>query len=592
MKLGRALAGGLFFRLAALMTLALLPLGMIAIYQTYTVIDEAARLSRMAILARTERAAMGERELLQRTGGAADALAAATLPLRNQPAACNLALATFVKAQPTYSFAGLVTPEGQPVCSSKDVGAAIAETAFFAKAVARGALTYGVGRSLDGNGDFELSLTTPVREGGEIVGYLTLAIPKRLTSAFFTESWQLEGIRFATIDRDGDILSSSEPLPQAGLMLPQTPAQSDLIRRSGDTFFATSKSQEERFFAVSDIVPGQVAVVGSWPAAQAQMATGMGGWAFTLAFPVLMWLAGMVVGVFGLHRLVIRHLSDLRAAMRRYALGERKQAQLDLLNPPREFAEAQQSFNRMVMILSKAEERREIDLREKTVLLREVHHRVKNNLQLIASIMNMQARSARSDEARNVLAQLQRRVRGLAAIHRSLNTNPDVTTVDAAELITALAKEIASLSHGRDGAVAIETDLASVQLNQDDAVNLSMLVAETLTNAVRFAGVDGDGRRVVGVSFAEQEGGYCRLTIRNALDPQNGAESEERQFTSGLGARLIKAFVAQLEGEAKTTETETEFTYEVVFPHSDDTAAQGLAEKRGANDNADLRNTG
>ncbi|KII16028.1 histidine kinase [Phaeobacter sp. S60] len=592
MRLGRALAGGLFLRLAALMTLALLPLGMIAIYQTYSVIDEADRLSRVAILARAEQAALAERELLQRTNGAAEALSAVTLPLRDQPDVCNAMMSSFVAEQSAYSFAGLVDPDGRIVCSSSGGQGSIANTPIFKRALSRRAPTYGVGRNLDGSDGFELSLTLPVDTEGGTVGYLVLAIPNRLTSSFFTDDWRLEGIRFATINEQGEILSASEPLSQAGLILPQTSERRDLMARSGETFFAVSNSGEKRFFAVSDIIPGQIAVVGSWPATQAKVATGAGGWVFTLAFPVLMWLAGMGVGVFGLHRLVIRHLSDLRTAMRRYALGEREQAQLELTNPPREFAEAQQSFNRMVLILSKAEERREIDLREKTILLREIHHRVKNNLQLIASIMNMQARTARSDEARTVLAQLQRRVRGLAAIHRSLNTNPDVTTVDAAELITALAREVAAMSQGSDEAVTIETKLERVPLNQDDAVNLSMLVAEALTNAARYAAATEDGRRVVQVYFGVEQGGFCRLEIHNALGPRCGVAHEERHFTSGLGAQLIKAFVAQLNGEAKTTETKTKFTYEVIFPHSDDTAAERLAEQKGVDDDADLRHTG
>ncbi|APG48029.1 sensor histidine kinase [Phaeobacter porticola] len=592
MRVGRALAGGLFIRLAALITLALLPLGMIAIYQTHSVIDEAARLSRVAILGRTERAALGERELLQHTKGAASALAAAILPLRDQTAACDAVMQAFLKGQANYSFAGFATANGDLVCSSKGVSGNIASAPFFQKALARETPVFGVGRSLNGDGGFELSLTIPVRDNDTLLGYLTLAIPNRLTSAFYTSSWESEGIRFATIDGDGVILSSSEPMAQAGLIMPQVPDRAELWALAGQTFFATSKSQEERFFAVSEIIPGQVAVVGSWPAEAAKMTTGAGGLAFTLAFPILMWLAGMAVGVFGLHRLVIRHLSALRIAMRRYALGEREQAQLELINPPREFAEAQQSFNRMVAILSKAEQRREIDLREKTVLLREIHHRVKNNLQLIASIMNMQARSARSEEARNVLAQLQRRVRGLAAIHRTLNTNPDVTTVDAAELITALAKEIGAMSLGANHPVAITTQLTSVQLNQDDAVNLSMLVAETLTNAVKYVSQSGDGQCVVAVVLDRLDDNDCRLEISNDLDPLDQQGREERKFSSGLGARLIRAFVAQLEGTDKTTETETRFTYEVIFPHRSGLVETATAEQKDTEDHADLRSTG
>ena len=79
-----------------------------------------------------------------------------------------------------------------------------------------------------------------------------------------------------------------------------------------------------------------------------------------------------------------------------------------------------------------------------------MHHRVKNNLQLIASIMNMQSRLTHSNEARRILADLQRRVRGLATLHRSLYTGPETTTIDAAELIRTLLNDLAPVGPESD----------------------------------------------------------------------------------------------------------------------------------------------
>lgn len=558
----RYLSRGLFFRLAILMSFALLPLGLIALYQTYTVVDEAARLSRVAILARTERAAIGERELLQRSQGAANTLASIGGTLMRERGACAEVMRGFVSDHPEYSFAGLTDADGNLICASDNTGKDVSEEAFFIKASNKGAPVFSVDRSLADRERLQLSLTYPIRDGDAVVGFATLGIPKSLTSVFFTEKWQLEGIKFATIDADGDILSSSDVFPQAGLLLPASIERDKLLGYSGQTFFAQSTAGNDRFFAISEVIPGQVAVVGSWPADISDLASGPGRWLLTLAFPVLMWVAGIGVAVFGLHQLVIRHLSDLRTAMRRYALGEREHAQLQLINPPREFSEAQQSFNRMVMILSNAESRREIDLQEKTVLLREVHHRVKNNLQLIASIMNMQARGTKSEEVRGVLSQLQRRVRGLAAIHRSLNTNPDSTAVDSRELIETLVGE-ARLQSG--AAAEIRTEVQPVPLDQDTAVNLSMLLAEALSNAIKFASLCPEGQRTVDVQFFLLDDDRCHLVIRNSRTAGAGDDAADTAGSAGLGARLMKAFASQLGGEQNIRTTETTFTYDIVF---------------------------
>ena len=304
--------------------------------------------------------------------------------------------------------------------------------------------------------------------------------------------------------------------------------------------------------------------MGSWPSKDAFSVEENTASIVTLAFPVLMWIAGIAVAVLGIQRLVIRHLNALRSAMRRFALGEREEAALELVHPPKEFEEARQSFNRMVAILSEAERRREVDLEEKTILLREVHHRVKNNLQLIASIMNMQARSAQTPEARRMLSQLQRRVRGLAMIHRSLNTNPDITTVDSRDLIASLINEIGSMSAGEGQTMLIKQDLVSVALSQDQAVTLSMLVSEAMTNAVKYIGVPEGGRPEISVCLKEADDSHLILEMTNTKGQPMLAEDDTGG--SGIGNKLIKAFTMQLDGRLEVSETDTLYRFRVTFP--------------------------
>lgn len=560
----RLQAGGLLVRLAALMTFALLPLGLIAIYQTNAVVDEATRLSHASLLDRTERAAARERELLQRAGGATEGLAAAVLPVIEDSSACSALLKAFTEGQNPFTFAAFITPVGEMTCASDGEARDVSDRWLYLKARQTAQLSFALGRDLLGEGGSFLLATSPVQREGILLGYVSIAIPHKVSAIKSGKYWSdAQGIQFVTIDAQGEILSSSVPEQQAEQILPVSVPRRDLQALTGGTFFEEARSGGERFFAVTEILPGQVSVVGSWPVENAMSANPAS--LMTLAFPVLMWLAGISVAILGLQQLVIRHLSALRRAMRRYALGEREDPRLELVNPPREFEEAQQSFNRMVVILSEAERRRELDLEEKTILLREVHHRVKNNLQLVASIMNMQSRGAQTPEARRMLSQLQRRVRGLATIHRSMNTNPDVTTVDSRDLMQALISEIGSMNAGTGQDISIETDLAPVPLTQDQGVTLSMLVSEAMTNAVKYLGVPEGGRPEITVRLRAPAENWLELEIINTKG-QPLVEKEEVIQGTGIGARLMMAFAAQLDGTVETHETEDSFTYRLVFP--------------------------
>ncbi|MFW8594098.1 sensor histidine kinase [Cribrihabitans neustonicus] len=581
----RSFAGSLLVRLAGLMTLALLPLGLIAIYQTNAVVTEASRLSHASLLDRTQRAAARERELLQRAGGVTEGLAALILPFTGDQEACSEFLRAFTEKANPFTFAAFIGPDGQMNCTSTGVTRDVSQEWSFLKAQTVDGPSFAVDDNISGSSTPQLLATSPVRQSGTVAGYVSIGVPHRMASTMPGQPGAASGIQFSTVDSQGDILFSSAPPEEANLTLPSSVPRRELLDRTGETFFGDSHSGNPRFFAVSAIIPGQVAVVGSWPVEKAMSMTGNPASLMTMAFPVLMWLAGITVAVFGLQRSVIRHLSALRTAMRRYALGEREDPRLELSHPPREFEEAQQSFNRMVTILSEAERRREQDLAEKTVLLREVHHRVKNNLQMIASIMNMQSRSAHSMEARSMLSQLQRRVRGLATIHRSLNTNPDVTTVDSRQLLNGLVDEIGSINPSHGPGVEIGRDVIEAHLSQDQAVTLSMLFSEAMTNAVKYAGKPKNGPARITVSLHLAEEGTLELEICNTKG-ERVFETPDDEMGTGVGTRLMQAFTTQLDGVASILDNEDYYCYQLRFPAPPGTEAPITASQPGQGENA------
>ena len=548
-------------RIAFLMSLAMLPLGLISVYQTHVVVEEAQALTRAALLSETVAAATGERELIQQALGAAQGLASA-VPLVDSRE-CQRILADFIDSQPLYIFAAYVQKSGLMDCSSSG------EVRDFSGTSTLEGLSGPAVRMRRSGAVTKQSVVLashPVMEGEIELGWLTISIPHSVANALMENTLPNQELKLASINLDGDVISSTSGVDAAPGFLPRDIPLSGLHDRVGLAFRAPSGSGEERFFAVAPMIDDALVLVGSWPVSVAE-ATGNGPRALTaIIFPALMWVTGIIVAFYGLQRMVVRHIRQLRSAMRKFALGERRDSYLELANPPEELEEAQRAFNRMALIISEAELRQERDLRDKEVLLKEVHHRVKNNLQLIASIMNMQSRSARSAEARHMLAGLQRRVRGLAMLHRTLYTTPDMTTVDSGDLIRTVVEDVSSLS--QDGQIDLRVEIENFPLFPDQAVPLSMLVTEALTNAYKYVGTSTDGNKEILISLTETDG-KVRLKIENSVPEDTDPDVIAEEQNDGLGNRLMTAFIRQLNGELDKIQKPGHFGMHITFIRRD-----------------------
>ncbi|MFW2588435.1 sensor histidine kinase [Sagittula sp. SSi028] len=547
------------------MSLAMLPLGLISVYQTQVVVDEAQALSRAALLAETVAAASGERELIQQALGAARGLSAAVD--RVDSAACTRILSNFIDSQQLYIFASYVQADGRMDCSSSGETRDFGPTPTLQSAMERNGPAVEMLQSGPVTKQAVITASHPVRVDGQPIGIVSISIPHSLVNALMQNPVPTEELKLASVNTAGEVISSTSGIRAAAGFLPQNMELTDLVGRVGTTFSGVAGDGQERFFAVAPMIDDVLVLVGSWPVSVATSANEGTRAHLAVVFPALMWLAGIGVAFLGLQRLVVRHVRQLRSAMRQFALGERRQAPLMLANPPEELEEAQRAFNRMVLILTEAEARQEKDLHDKEVLLKEVHHRVKNNLQLIASIMNMQSRSARSTEAKHMLAGLQRRVRGLAMLHRTLYTTTDLTTVDSRDLIQTVVDDVSTMS--RDGKVGLTSDIASVPLFPDQAVPLSMLVTEALTNAYKYVGTAPDGSRDISISLLEDGNGLVVLRVENTVGSNAERDGTDGEQGDGLGNRLMTAFVRQLDGEVTHSAEPDQYALAIEFPRRD-----------------------
>ena len=583
---------GLFVQLAGLLTLALFPLGAISLWQTKEVVATSIELSERAILSETERAASRDRQLLERALGATEGLSALLGTIAGNDEQCSALLTRFIEGQDIYVFAGYVDKTGMMACSSTGETIDFANDPSFQRALETRGQMFEVNLRGAATDQAVLIVSTPVVIGDSFEGFVSLSIPHVLSAGSAVVSSKEVGVEYVTVNRAGRILSATSDISGAGSLLPADFAPASFVSRVGETFVATGIDGRERRFAVSALIPGQVVVVGSWPTQKGNFDVGADSLGWTLSFPILMWFAGVSVAAFGLHRLVIRHVYHLRRAMRRFAAGERENPELSFVDPPAEFEVLETSFNSMVQALMRAEARADQDLEDKTILLREIHHRVKNNLQLIASIMNMHSRAARSPEAKQLLSQLQSRVRGLATVHQTLNATSHQTSVDAKAVLERLVLELTPAAKTHQPDVQINTAIASIQLGQDQAVTLSMLAAEALTNAVKYVGAAAGAAPSISVTFDWTDDGKLEFATSNSVATDQVPSSMDEPQGTGIGSRLMRAFVGQLDGVERKETADGTYMYSVTFdfanfdtdppkPWAQDEGAQGAQQANG-----------
>jgi two-component sensor histidine kinase len=184
-------------------------------------------------------------------------------------------------------------------------------------------------------------------------------------------------------------------------------------------------------------------------------------------------------------------------------------------------------------------------LREKEVLLREVHHRVKNNLQVIISLLGLQARTTAAGPLRAALEESQARIRSMALIHEQLYQTKTFADVNLPEYLRQLSSQLFSSYQVRPN-VRLETEIGDVRLGVDVAVPCGLILNELLSNSLKYAFPD-DRPGVVSIELTRREDGSIVLVV---ADDGVGTPPEISFWsTRTLGLRLVRSLVRQLDGE-------------------------------------------
>lgn len=184
-------------------------------------------------------------------------------------------------------------------------------------------------------------------------------------------------------------------------------------------------------------------------------------------------------------------------------------------------------------------------IREKDTLLKEVHHRVKNNLQTVCSLLNMQSRGAEDEHMKNLIKSSQNRVMAMAMVHEMLYLRDDLTAIDYKPYVFKLTEYLIKSVKGPDSKVKLAIDIPDIVLGIDTAIPLGLLINETITNSLKY-GIKDDHEGEIHIELQKQGKDDYILTIGD-----NGigiSESVDPKTSKSLGLKLIHNLARQLKG--------------------------------------------
>jgi PAS domain S-box-containing protein len=199
---------------------------------------------------------------------------------------------------------------------------------------------------------------------------------------------------------------------------------------------------------------------------------------------------------------------------------------------------------------------------EKESLLREVHHRVKNNLQIINSLLQLQARKVQNEDVHALFRDTQNRVRSMALLHETLYRSGNVARVSLLQYVREVCRHIARSYGTVPGLIELRQEVADVMLDLDLAIPAGLIVSELVTNAFKHAfPFRSEGEIIVAVQNVDEKHLALRVSD-NGVGLRADADPEDAET---LGLLLVRSLTRQLDGQM-TIYRENGTLFEIVFP--------------------------
>jgi two-component sensor histidine kinase len=377
---------------------------------------------------------------------------------------------------------------------------------------------------------------------GAFAGAVVLGAPVSALAYSLDRSDLPKDNEIALVDKAGHVFASTYwadtlPADVAGKLTANSPG----------FFTARTDKGEERDMAVVPLSPAPFFAVLSAPTVPPIAFENVSAFS-NFALPLLAWVLALATAWLATDRLVLRWLDYLRRIAGLYASGRLSVQPLRAKQAaPGEINVLADTMEEMAVRIRDRTTRLETAVMARDAAMKEIHHRVKNNLQIINSLLSLQSRKVHDPAAVSVLDDARARINALSLIHRSLYEHNDIRSVDVKSFFGELVSQLDQALGAEDQKIRIESAIDEDTIDADLAVPLALFTAEAVTNAVKHAFPAGrptrGGRVLVSYRVGEKE---TALMVED--DGIGGAEADAAAGT-GIGGMLMSAFARQVHGE-------------------------------------------
>jgi len=342
------------------------------------------------------------------------------------------------------------------------------------------------------------------------------------------------GTEIALADAQGHWLSATEPT-----RFPSHP-QANFAGRGSQLWQQADRKGRDRLFAAAPLVGQDVFVVISAPT------QGVLSWAWVnpisaVALPLVAFTLALIAVWTVAERGVVRWIAYLQRIAAIYARGRFSVRPVQAERAPPEIRDLADTLGAMAATIVARDASLLDHLAQKDAMLLEIHHRVKNNLQIISSLLNMQQRALTDPAARAAISDTRQRISALALIYRALYQSPDLRRVDLHEFLEELVGQLITGDAGQRLAARTDLSCDSVVIDPDRLAPIALFAVEAISNALKHGMAEGGQ---LSVTFRARDG-IAELCIIDT-----GFQGKVAKLGTGVGRTLMSAYARQLRGEA------------------------------------------
>ncbi|MNI13274.1 putative sensor histidine kinase pdtaS [compost metagenome] len=529
---------GIRFRLGMAMAVALLPILLLAVIQTQASFRRQAEEQRVDLQLAADRSAADAKTSIDSAVILLQALAPEGVGFY-----CEPRLTALVDRLDGIAALSRYSATGEPVCASRSAAtlsaADVRQQSWFRR-LRRGedvAMEWAAGKP----GSLVVAVRSE-RPMGAFQGAMTAVLPLTALQPDIRDPALPVGAQAALTDASGRILTSTAP---AAFVLDDRQAIADWaadVRRGDNVLFEARDANGHRHvYAGAPLAGRDVFVLLSAPA------PGLLSWARlnpfgTLLLPLAAWLATFAAVMLVSERIVVRWLGYLERVAAIYARGRFSVRPVQAEHAPAEIRVLARTLGSLGETITRRDKALLEALDEKDALMREIHHRVKNNLQIISSLLSMQQRAVADPGARSALGDTRQRIGALALIYRILYQSEHVREADSRTFLRELVGQLIAGEAMRGPLVTTRVEADPLVIDPDKLAPLALWVVEAVSNAQKhaFAGRGGDLQvrfRVLGET--------------SVLEVQDDGPGVANAASAGVGRTLMVAFAKQLRGEAE-----------------------------------------